>query len=519
MTSRLHVRRLRRGVGLALALLALLPATASAHLLTGRYESPLPLAAYLGGAAVTVALSFTIVILRSRAGGPHPAAARHVRSRELAIPRWLRLTFRAAGLVTWLWIVIQGVVGGVSSDADVGSLFVWTYAWVALPLLSALVAPLWEWLDPFATLHDLGAIALRRLNVATWRIAAYPVRVDRWPAVGAMVVFIWLELVYGPARGGRVLALAVVLYTAWTLLMMAQFGRDTWRRNGEAFTVWFGTLNRAAPLAPVDEAATRLRRRPLGAGLLEADWRGSELAFVAVGTASILFDGLSQTQPWFELFGMPSLAAGTVQLLLFLAAITGLVLAVARVTGVRAMAAGLVPIALGYLVAHYFTALAFDGQRIVTVVSDPFNVGWNLFGTAAYEPNDTFIPFAVVWAIELLAVVGGHIAGAIVGHRAALTDEPASALGPAGSAVTAAPGAPRSGRRAARAARAARPVPSRGAPPAATGPFADVRVRQVPLAVLMVFLTTLTLWSLGQNLVHTAGETTAAVVQAGTAPA
>ena len=40
----------------------------------------------------------------------------------------------------------------------------------------------------------------------------------------------------------------------------------------------------------------------------------------------------------------------------------------------------------------------------------------------------------------------------------------------------------------------------------------------VSFSILMVFLTTLTLWSLGQNLVHTAGEPTAAVIQAGTAP-
>jgi hypothetical protein len=504
MTWSSVVRRLGRGVTLGLALLVLLPATASAHQLTGRYESPLPLAAYLGGAAIAVALSFAIVILRTR--GASPATAAPGPARNVAVPRTLRLVLRAVGLVTYLWIVVQGFVGGVSSDADVGSLFLWTYGWVAIPLLSAFVAPVWEWLDPFATLHDLGAAALRRLNVRPWRTAAWPARLDRWPAVGALVVIVWLELVYTSARGGRVLTLAVLLYTAWTLLMMAQFGRDTWRRRGEAFTVWFGTLNRVAPLAPADEHATVLRRRPLGTGLLEGEWGTTDLALVAVGTASILFDGLSQTQPWFDLFGVPSLAAGTVQLLLFLAAIAALVLLVARVVGVRAMAAGLVPIALGYLIAHYFTALAFDGQRIINVASDPFNVGWDLFGGATFEPNETYIPYGVVWAIELIAVVGGHIAGAVLGHRAAVT--------PAAAAVAA------TGRAAKGTARA---TSSRGTgatrAPAATGPFADVRMRQVPLAVLMIFLTTLTLWSLGQNLVHTAPEPTAVMDQAGTAPA
>jgi hypothetical protein len=504
-------RRVAESALIAAVTLAVIPATASAHLLTGRYESPLPLAAYLGGAAVAVALSFAIVILRGRRGGaasePASAATASASSQPhpIPVPRLLRTAVRAVGLLVWLWIVVQGIVGGVSSDADVGSLFLWTYAWVGLPLISAFVGPIWEWLDPFATLHDLGAALLRRLGARPWRIAVYPAAAERWPAVVAMAVFIWLELVYTSARGGRVLTIALLVYTVWTLAMMAQFGRDTWRRNGEAFTVWLGILNRMAPLAPVDERATVLRRRPLGAGLLEATWLTSELAFVAVGTASILFDGLSQTQPWFDLFGTPSLPAGTIQLIAFLAMIAGLVLLVARVVGRRAMAAGLVPIALGYLIAHYFTALAFDGQRIVNVLSDPFNVGWNLFGGATFEPNDTYIPFGIVWAIELVAVVGGHIYGAVMGHRAAV-EPPTIALSPAaGVAPT-------------KAGRKARPRPtpaSSARMPTAVGPmtsgaFADVRVRQVPLAVLMVFLTTLTLWSLGQNLVHTSAEPAAA---------
>ena len=352
-------------------------------------ESPLPLAAYLGGAAVAVALSFAIVILRSRgADAATTAVAEPTAAPVVRVPAPLRLALRALGLVAWSWVVVQGLVGSTSSDADVGSLFLWTYGWVALPILSAFVAPIWEWLDPFATLHDLGAAALRRLGVRPWRTVPYPAGLERWPAIGAMVVIIWLELVYSSARGGQVLTIALLLYTAWTLAMMAQFGRTAWRRNGEAFTVWLGILNRIAPLAPADEDGSALRRRPFGAGLLEAAWLRTELIFVAVATGSILYDGLSQTQVWFDLFGLPSLPVATLLLVLFLSAITALVLLVANVVGVRAMAAGLTPIALGYLIAHYFTALAFDGQRIVTVASDPFNVGWNLFGTATFEPDE-----------------------------------------------------------------------------------------------------------------------------------
>ena len=54
---------------------------------------------------------------------------------------------------------------------------------------------------------------------------------------------------------------------------MAQYGRDAWRANGEVFTAWFGLLGRIAPfaLAGPPEAGV-VRRRPFGAGLLEPGW-------------------------------------------------------------------------------------------------------------------------------------------------------------------------------------------------------------------------------------------------------
>jgi len=112
-----------------------------------------------------------------------------------------------------------------------------------------------------------------------------------------------------------------------------------------------------------------------------------------------------------------------------------------------------VPIAVGYLVAHYLTYLLGDGQRIVVAISDPFQLGWNLFGSANYEPGTDWIPPAALWAVVLVAVVGGHVVGAWSGHVVAVRDAP---------------------------------------------PRARLRLRQVPLATLMVGLTGTTLWSLGQ---------------------
>ena len=47
----------------------------------------------------------------------------------------------------------------------------------------------------------------------------------------------------------------------------------------------------------------------------------------------------------------------------------------------------LVPIALVYAVAHYFTLLVIQGQYALPLASDPFGFGWDLFGTVDYAPN------------------------------------------------------------------------------------------------------------------------------------
>jgi len=433
------------------------PAVVAAHQLNATYESRLPLIVYLAGAGTTVALSFIFVLVRDvRADRPDTSA----QGTRLRAP--LRIGLRFVGLIGWLWIMAQGIAGGESSG-DVATIFLWIYGWVGIPIISAFVGPIWQFLDPFSTLFDLGAAVVRRLGIAPWEVAAYPERVGRWPAVVGFLAIVWLELVLMPSPA--VLFVILVGYTALTLAMMAQFGKETWRSNGEIFTVWFRLLGRLAPYALVGE--DRIRSRPFGSGLLEPGWRITDVVMIAFGVGSILFDGLSQTQVWYDTFGFPLVPKETLLLVVFLGIILTAALLVTRVVGVSATAAGLLPIAIGYLVAHYFTYLVIDGQRIVIAVSDPLQRGWDLFGTAFFEPSASVLPPGFVWTIQLAAVVGGHMLGAWGGHVVASLEAPRSLVGRA------------------------------------------LTLRQVPLAVVMVGLTTLTLWSLGQAIVVTPQQPTA----------
>ena len=453
-------RRSAAAVTAAIGLSAVLPGVALAHTMNATYTSRLPLAVYLAGAALTVGLSFAFVLLRDVRADLVPE-----RTDGRLPPAWIRYVLRAIGLIAWTWIVVQGVAGG-TSDANVASLFLQVYGWVGIAIVSAVIGPAWHWLDPFSTLFDIGAGVLRRLGVQAWERSDYPAWLARWPAAIGMAFVIWLELV---AQGGGPNTLFVVLlgYSALTLAMMSQFGRDEWRANGEVFTVWFRLLGRLAPIALVDEDG-RVRRRAFGSGLLTRDWHVSDVVVVALGVGAVLFDGLSQTQVYFDLFGLTEAPEETLLLFAFLGLIVAAAAGLSRLLGPEPSGAGLLPIAAGYIIAHYLTYLLIDGQLIVVALSDPLQRGWDLFGTAFHEPDGAWLPPGLVWTVQLAAVVGGHMLGAWGGHAAA-------------AAV---------------------------APPDTTA--RALRLRQVPLAIVMVALTTLTLWSLGQALVVTPEDEEAA---------
>ena len=436
---------------LGATLAAVLPLPVSAHGLSGRYDAPLPLAVYLAGAAAAVGLSFVFAFLSRGQWQPRPP------ERIRRVPTVLVLALKALGLLALAWIVAQVIVGG-SSVAEVGSLFTWVYGWVGLAILCAVVGPVWSWLDPFTTLHDAGAWVVRRLGGTGSPRATITSDLGAWPAVGLFTFIVWLELAYLRADMG----LVVLGYTLLTLGGMTVFGRDAWKEHVEVFSVWYGLLGRLALYVPAGTAGSPLvRRQHFPDGLLGQPWDGSRVALVAVSVAAILYDGLSQTEPFYSLFGLPGIGASTVLLLAFLAIVAALALWLVRRVGATAVGAGLLPISVGYLIAHYLTFLLGDGQRIVISVSDPLQLGWDLFGTVFYEPSIDWLAPSILWTVMFAAVVGGHVLGAWAGHLGAV---------------------------------------------ASADRDANVRRDQVPLALLMVGLTTLTLWSLGQTVISTETE-------------
>ncbi len=70
--------------------------------------------------------------------------------------------------------------------------------------------------------------------------------------------------------------------------------------------------------------------------------------------------------------------------------------------------------------AHYFSLFVLYGQFAVPLLSDPFGRDWDLFGTAAVQPDLAVIGPNTIWYVQAASLVLGHVAGLAVAHDRAV---------------------------------------------------------------------------------------------------
>jgi hypothetical protein len=80
----------------------------------------------------------------------------------------------------------------------------------------------------------------------------------------------------------------------------------------------------------------------------------------------------------------------------------------------------LIPIALAYVVAHYFSLLIYQGQAMAFLSSDPLGNGSNLFGTATATIDYNLVGANGVWYVQVFALILGHASGLTLAHDRAL---------------------------------------------------------------------------------------------------
>lgn len=452
----------------AAAVWLLQPAPVAAHAIGDVFTLPVPLALYLAGAGLAVAASFVVAVWVVRPAGAVPGYPSW--PVNAAVARATSVLLQGLGLFWWLGAIATGYL--VDPISPVPAVLFWIGIWVGLPIVAVVLGNPWPSLSPFRSLFGLlervsRLAGLDRLDAGV----AYPAGLARWPAVGLLFGALWCELVLPDSQAPLLVANLLLGYTILTLLGMATFGGVAWLRNAELFEVLLGWFGRIGPLGRrvVDAnacagcaegcdpercvdcpecavaAAPSERRpelRPWFTGLTEVRGAGwSDAAFIVLALAGVTYDGLSETTFWgsllnpifvalFEVLG----ALNTVYLvqtggllviwLLFLAAFgiaVGLTRALhdpARATApfgasLGAYAATLLPIAGGYLIAHYLTYVIQGLLWLPDLLANPLST---------VAPLLDWIPVSAVWYISVTAIVLGHIVAVVLAHRHALRE-------------------------------------------------------------------------------------------------
>jgi hypothetical protein len=270
----------------------------------------------------------------------------------------------------------------------------------------------------------------------------YPAWLGRWPAAVGIFAFATMELIASNGDKPDSLAVAALAYSAVTFIGMALYGVERWIDRGEAFSVYFNLFSRLSAVETRDGEVGL--RRPLS-GLPRLEPLPGTVALIAVMIGSVSFDGFTGKRPWnsispdiAQFFQDRGLSPQHALEATFMLGLIGAVLFVAGfywlgVLGARSVGGGfsarrlaqefahsLVPIALAYVAAHYFTLLLFQGQGIVYLISDPLGKGSDIFGTADHQIDYTLIGSNATWYWQVAFVVAGHVAALMLAHDRAL---------------------------------------------------------------------------------------------------
>lgn len=439
----MNARRALRLTAGALVVAAVRPGTADAHGLVGRADLPVPVWLVAWAAGVVLAVSFVLLALLRDAPRPEREGWRPLPSglSRVVASRVLDVAAGAVGVATLVAVVVAGLAGTDEPSFNLAPTVVYVAFWLGLVPVSLVLGDVFRALNPWRAIGRLSSRAADRVvGDRRQRPLPYPEWLGHYPAVVGLLAFAMLELVVYQGSEPAVVALAALVYTLATCGAMVLYGVDAWIDRGEAFSVYFGLLARAAPLARRGDA---IGLRPPLSGLSTVRPLPGTVLLLAVMVGATTFDGLSEGRLWRRLAedlqaGFTAVGAGDASAFQLASAVglltvVGLMGGLYRlgVGGARALAGGgrelagrfapsLVPIAAAYVGAHYATFLLFQGQALISIVSDPLGRGDDLFGTAGRAVDYTLVGATTTWYLQVATIVVGHVAALAVAHDRAL---------------------------------------------------------------------------------------------------
>jgi hypothetical protein len=408
----------------------LVPALLPQHGLGGAQDLPISRALAILGAAAAVAVSFVVLVLAWRSPRYDNATSGRLAPAWLASfvdSVWWRGLLRLVGLLGLVYLVVVAVYGkDLLINPIFGIFYVWI--WVGIVPASLLFGRVWRAISPFRLISTgIARVSGGDPDVGVFR---YPERLGMWPAAVGLFAFVWMELVSPHNVELSPVRLWCGLYLGLMIIGGALFG-NTFYARADPFEVYSSLVAQLSVWGRRD--GQLVIRSPL-ANLETTPATPGLVGVIAVLFGSTAFDAFRESSRWLTFIqgtGWSTYLQNNLGLLGFCLAV-GLIFSLACIcTGVgpeyprrelpNQLAFSVIPIVVGYIIAHYLSYLVEIGTQTLILASDPLSNGSNLFGAGgltvpywlSYHP--TFLA-----DVKVLAVVAGHVLGVIAAHERAI---------------------------------------------------------------------------------------------------
>ena len=336
--------------------------------------------------------------------------------------------------VAFFVLVYVGLTGPRDPLSNLFPLTIWSIFWMGFVSLHAIFGQIWRWIDPWAGLYRLvfGTERKPPLSLPRW--------LGIWPAILGFMLFTSFSIAdvapYDPAR----LAQFAIWYWVFTFAGMALFGQKSWSEQCECFSVFFRALSLVSPI----RSDPGFRMGFPGWAITAPETFKTSMAIFCLaflGTGS--FDGLNETFWWLAQIGvnpldfqgrstivMETTLGLTGSVILLIVIFWGCVALGKRLAGKGGastqslfyrLSFSLLPIGLGFHIAHFLTTFLVTAQYARVALTDPMATGANWLAFTDLRVYVGFLRDAeivrVLWLSQALIVVLSHVIAVTIAHR------------------------------------------------------------------------------------------------------
>ena len=330
-------------------------------------------------------------------------------------PKWLddaaavvRILLQIFGVALLVLAIATGLWGNKQPASNVAELLLFIAAWYVPIVVNAVFGNVFVAANPFVTITN----GMRRIGVK-FRTHNNPAT---WTAPVMIGAFVWYEFAYFNSLSPRNCGVFVVAYVIAVAIGVAVWGTE-WLEVGEGFGVLFGVIGSMGIFC--GDSEDRLRFRKPGSGLASSTFTSTQLLTVVVVLAGFVYDianfqTASKSQSVFGKLargwanmkigrvGWSSTFVATLQLAWVLAGIVMIWMGASRRSWWATKA--LVPLTIGFVIAHNYVRILTDVQNTFAQISDPFGRGWDIFGTTSYFPSTFGTSVTTVGYVKAIVV-------------------------------------------------------------------------------------------------------------------